>query len=101
MIELLASESASGFGVSQWLELGVVLSTLGAVLSTLALVFVTAGLWYATSLVHKDEINKMTDAASHANDNITEVALAEIDAHHHNVRRMARIRHAAKGKVAQ
>lgn len=85
MIELLASETAETFGLSQILELAVVISTF-------ALVLVTAGLWYATAQVHKDEIHKMTDALSHDNDNMTDVALAEIASHHSDkVRQMRRI----------
>jgi hypothetical protein len=85
MIEILASESANGFGMSQWLELGVILTT---VLLTVA----TVGLWVATAQVHKDEVIKMTSELSHANDNMTDVALAEIDAHHLNRERMRHVR---------
>jgi hypothetical protein len=79
----LASETL--YSVSHILEFGVVLSTL-------ALVLVTAGLWYATAQVHKDEINKMTDASSHANDNMTEVALAEIRSHHEKIRHINQLK---------
>jgi hypothetical protein len=82
---LFAAESL--FTTSHILELAVVLT------------IATAGLWYSTAQVHKDEVIKMTDAATHANDNITQVALAEIDSH--NKDRMKVIRHKAKGRIAQ
>lgn len=86
MIELLASETvAESFGLSQILELAVVVSTLVLTLATI-------GLWYATAQVHKDEINKMTGALSHDNDNMTDVAMAEIAAHHNDrVRQLRQI----------
>lgn len=74
-----AEETASGIaGLFHWAELGV----------TALLVVATFSLFYATSKVHHDEVAKMGDHLADANDNMTDVALAEIDAHHTNRRRM-------------
>lgn len=86
MIELASEAVSTGFGVSQFLELGVILTT---VILTVA----TVGLWYATAQVHKDEIVKMSSDLSHANDNMTDVALAEIeDRHAERVEQLKRIK---------
>lgn len=74
MITFAAEHAESIISLSSILELGVIVSTL-------MLTIVSIGLWKATSDVHKDEINKMTDALSHDNDNMTEVAIAAIDSH--------------------
>lgn len=86
MIELASEATTTAFGMSQWLELAVILSTL-------ILTIATVGLWVATAQVHKDEIIKMSGDLSHANDNMTEVALAEIDAHREKVQTIRKISH--------
>jgi hypothetical protein len=57
------------------------------VISTAALAIVTALCAWTTYLVHKDASREM----SHANDNATDVALAEIDAHHGAARHQQRL----------
>jgi hypothetical protein len=77
-----AAETAAGF--MHWAELII----------TAALVAATTALFWATFKVHHDEVIKMGDHLSHDNDNMTDVAMAEIDAHHQDARnRMARVRH--------
>lgn len=88
---VLASETTST-GSDFW---GHVLE-LGVVISTLMLVVVTVGLWKATAQVHHDEVMKMSGELSHANDNMTEVALAEIDAHAAARQRMQQVRRARR-----
>lgn len=75
-------EAAAGF--MHWAELII----------TGALVVATFSLFWVTSKVHHDEVVKMSDHLSHDNDNMTDVAMAEIDAHHQDARaRMTRLRH--------
>lgn len=57
-----------------------------------ALTVASFGLWWVTVQVHRDEITKMGDHLADANDNMTEVALAEIDAHHKNMYRIRELR---------
>lgn len=83
MIELANEAVTSTFGLSQILELGVILST---IILTLA----TVGLWYSTAQVHKDEVMKLTNELGNANDNMTDVARDEIAANH--AERMAQLR---------
>lgn len=79
----LAQEGATGIGrLLPWAELGV----------TALLVIATTALFWITAQVHKDEVNKMGDHLAHDNDNMTSVALAEIDAHHRNRRRLQLVR---------
>ena len=74
MFTIAAEHAESILSLSALLELGVILSTIG-------LTIVSLGLWKATADVHRDEINKMTDALSHDNDNMADVAIAAIDSH--------------------
>lgn len=73
---------------------------------TVAVVVTNAGLWWITVLVHRDETRKLSELASDANDhladaneNLTDVALAEIDAHHRNAYRMRELRHARRTAI--
>lgn len=76
-----AAAEAAGF--MHWAELII----------TSALVVATFALFWVTYKVHHDETIKMADHLSHDNDNMTDVAMAEIDAHHADARvRMSRVR---------
>lgn len=91
----VATASAGAADVLHWAE--PILAV-----ATVALVIVTAVLVWATLLVHRDEINKMGDHLADANDNMTDVALAEIDAHSHvrdRMRHVTRVRHLARKGV--
>lgn len=96
MIEFLAMEAAdtvesSGHMVDLMLVLG-----------TFLLTFVTGITGWVTWKLYKVslfEIRHATDEVSHANDNATSVALAEIHAHH--VDSLKRIRNRSKGKIAR
>lgn len=68
-------------------------------LTTALVVITNAGVWWISAVLHRDETRKRSEEtrelANHladANDNITDVALAEIDAHHRNTWRMRELR---------
>lgn len=73
---------------------------------TVAVVVTNAGLWWITALVHRDETKRLSEMTTNtvdhladANDNITDVALAEIDAHHRNAYRMRELSHARRRTI--
>lgn len=82
--------SAEDFGMSQFLEILLILSTIGLIIPTI-------GVWVVTAKVHKDEILKLAQGMENANDNMTSVALAEISAHHtekvQELRKISRRKH--------
>lgn len=100
----MAGSVAAGEGAANTL-MGNILSYT-ELISVILLTIGTFGLWFVTAQVHKDEVTKMAntmtsanDNLADANDNITDVALAEIDAHHRNLTRMqqlARVRREAR-----
>lgn len=56
------------------------------------LVVATFALFVVTDKVHKDEVTKMGDHMAEANNNMTDVALAEIDSHSTARARMRAVR---------
>ena len=83
MYNILASGGGEGMNLSLFAEISLVIVTF-------LLVIVSAGLWYATAKLHNDEMKKMTDAMTHDNDNMKEIA-SEINREKHlrNVRRLS------------
>lgn len=68
---------------------------------TFLLTVASFGLWWVTVQAHRDEINKMSDHLADANDNMTEVALAEIDAHHRNANRIRVLRQQRRNNIRE
>ncbi len=57
---------------------------------TFLLAIATIGLWYATAKLHNDEMKKMTDAMSHDNDNMKEIASEINDSNREMIREKRR-----------
>lgn len=66
---------------------------------TIMLTVASFGLWWVTVQVHRDEVTQMADHLADANDNMTDVALAEIDAHHRNMNRIRLLRQNRRNNI--